>query len=137
MATPTFVQALKGTVSLNGSLFNALQFDITFTAQLEDITYTTSGGATFGVHLPGYVIASGTVNFVYDTSNQPVISPFALQPNSGTTPIAAIFTPDGTKPFSCNIFSESLNFSSGPQAGPASKCSLSFKSTGTITYPTS
>lgn len=131
-----FVQALKGTVSLNGNLFQVLSGTFKMSTTLEDITYTKSGGATYAIKLPGHVSGSGSINFVYDTSNQPTIAPYDLRPGS-TTPITAIFTPDGTKPFSCSIFPSDLEFTTGPQAGPACKCSMSFESTDTITVPTS
>ena len=141
MAAPVFVHGKQGTVSFGGSLFNALSISFEETTQLEDITYS-QGLATQQVMLPGYRKASGSVTFVYDTANQPTISPFDLRPTANVppVPILAIFYPDGTKPWSCYIFSERLGFTTGPQAG-AVKCNMSFQSTYYngigITEPTS
>ena len=139
MATPVFVQALKGRVNINGSDFNVLQGQFSATTQLEDITYTAAGGGqVFATKLPGYASGSGSMQFVYDTANQATVSPFQLFPNqTGVTPIPVIFYPDGTKPFSTSMFVSNFQFSTGPQAGPACKCSVDFETTGTITFPTS
>jgi hypothetical protein len=85
--------------------------------------------------LPGYKRITGSVSFVYDTANQPTISPFDLRPGNATA-IPAVFYPEGTKPWACSIFPESIQFTTGPTAG-AVKCSMSFQSTGAITEPTS
>lgn len=135
MAAPVFVHGLKGTVSINANLFNALTIDFSETTTLEDITYTQSGGATYAIKLPGYISGSGTINFVYDTANQPTIAPYDMRP-SRATPLALIVYPEGTKPFACNAWPSSLQFTTGPTAG-AVKCSMAFESTGTITEPSS
>lgn len=135
MATPIFIHGLKGTVSLNGNLFNALTIDFEESTTLEDITYTQAGGATYAVKIPGYISGSGSVNFIYDTANQPTISPYDMRPGR-STPIAFIVYPDGTKPFSCNVWPSALRFTTGPTAG-AVKCSMTYESTGAITEPNS
>lgn len=135
MAAPVFVQAWKGTISWGGTLFNALQFTYTDTAPLEDITYSQASGATFAVKLPGYRSISGNVQFVYDTANQPTISPFDMV--SRTTTAAIIIYPEGTKPFTFAAWTSNFNFSSGPQSGVAVKCSCDFESTGAVTVPSS
>lgn len=138
MATPVWVHGKQGTVSFNGNLFNALSITFEETTQLEDITYSVSGSATSRVVLPGYRQGSGSVTFVYDTANQPTIAPFDLRPTATVppVPIAAIFYPDGTKPWACNVYTERLGFATGPQSG-AVKCTAAFQSTGAITEPTS
>lgn len=134
MATPNFAQGWKGTISINGTLFNALQYSFTETTDLEDITYTQASGATAQVLLPGYKKVNGTISFVYDTANQPTISPFDMR--AGTL-MTLILYPEGTKPYSFQAYSGQFEFSSGPQAGTSVKCSTNFSSTGAITEPTS
>lgn len=135
MASPVFSQAWKGTISWGGTLFNALQFSYTDTAPLEDITYSVAGGATFAVKLPGYRSISGNVQFVYDTANQPTISPFDMVSRSATA--AIIIYPEGTKAFSFSAYTSNFQFSTGPQAGVSVKCSCDFESTGAVTVPSS
>jgi len=134
MATPNFVAAWKGTITLGGTQFNALQFNIKESAPLEDITYTQAAGATWQVNLAGYNRISGSVQFVYDGANQPTIAPFDMR--AGKT-LAAILTPDGTKPWSGTIMVSDIDWSSGPQAGTACKATVTFQGTGTWTEPTS
>lgn len=134
MAAPDFAQGWKGTVSIAGNLFNALQYDFTETTPLEDITYTQAGGATCAIKLPGYKSASGTITFVYDRANQPTVAPSDLR--AGTLLVLVLY-PEGTKPFSCSAYSGSFTFSSGPQAGVSVKCSTSWESTGPIIEPAS
>ena len=138
MATPVFVHGKQGTVTFNGNQFAAMTINFKEHTSLEDITYTVAGYATAQVMLPGYRKGTGSVNFIYDTANQPTISPFDLRPTATVppVPIAAIFSPDGTKSWSCNIYSEELGFTTGPHAG-AVKCTMSFQSTGPITEPSS
>lgn len=138
MAAPVWVHGKQGLVSFNGNMFNALSITFEETTQLEDITYSTSGSATARVVLPGYRMGSGSVTFIYDTANQPTVPPLSLQPTATVppTPIAAVFYPDGVKQFSCNMYTERLSFTTGPQAG-AVKCTLAFQSTGPITEPSS
>lgn len=138
MATPVWVHGKQGTVSFNGNLFNALTINFEEVTQLEDITYSVAGSATAAVKLPGYRSGSGSVTFIYDTANQPTIAPFDLRPTATVppVPITAIFYPDGTKPWSCSIYSSRLGFATGPQAG-AVKANMTFETTGPITEPTS
>lgn len=132
MAAPNFVQGWKGTISINANFFNALQYGFEEFGDLEDITYTAP--ATFRVVLPGYPGARGNVSFCYDTANQPTISPFDLR--FGTLMVMILY-PEGTKPYAFSAYSGNFKFDSGPQAGVSVKCSTSFESTGTITFPTS
>lgn len=134
MATPNFVQAYKGTVTIGGTQFAVLSVTYSEKAPLEDITYTKSGGATFGIQLPGYITASGTLSFVYDVANQPVLDPQNLK--AGTLMVLVIY-PEGTKPYSFSAYSSEFTFTTGPQAGVSVKCSCSWTSTDTITRPTS
>ncbi len=134
MATPVFVQGWKGTISINSNFFNALQYGFEEFGDLEDITYTKVGSVTYRVVLPGYPGARGNISFVYDTANQPTISPFDLR--FGTL-MSLVLYPEGTKPYTFNAWSGNFKFDSGPQAGVSVKCSTSFESTGDITFPTS
>ena len=138
MAAPVFVHGKQGLVTFNGSSFAAMTINFKEHTSLEDITYTVSGSATAQVMLPGYRKGTGSVNFIYDTANQPTISPFDLRPTATVppTPISAIFYPDGTKPWACSIYAEELGFTTGPHAG-AVKATMSFQSTGPITEPSS
>lgn len=133
VATPQFIHGKLGTVSLNGTLFNALQFSFSESVDLEDITYSTAGGATSQVMLPGYRKASGTISFVYDVANPPTVSP---QNMIAGTLLTLVLYPEGTKAYSFQAYSGTFEWSSGPQAG-AVKCTTTFQSTGTITEPTS
>ncbi len=132
----TFVHGKLGTVSFNGNLFAGLTINFREQTTLEDITYSKAGGAAYQIVIPGYTRGSGSVSFVYDTANQPTIAPFDFRPGRSNTPIAAIFYPEGTKAFSASIFPESLEFTTGPQAG-AVKCNLGFQTTDTITESSS
>ena len=121
MATPVFVHGAKGTISLNGSLFNALSIDYEETTTNEDITFTTPAGATQRSVIPGYISRTCTLNFVYDTANQPTISPYNLQAGKA---VAVIIYPEGSKPYTFTAVGNSLRFTTGPQAG-AVKCNWS------------
>jgi hypothetical protein len=132
--TPNFIHGRLGTVSIGGSLFNSLQFDFESNITLDDITYSQAGGATGKVLLPGIYWAIGTITFVYDTNNQPVLAPFTFQPTGNL--MALILYPDGTKPFAFSAYSGQLKWGSGPKAGPTN-CSTRFESTGNISYPAS
>ena len=121
MAAPVFVHGLKGTASLNGSLFNCLSIDYEESVSNEDITFTTSGGATQKSVLPGYVSRTVSLSFVYDTANQPVLSPFNLQAGQ---PVSCIITPEGSKPYTFVAIGNKLGFKTGPQGG-AVKCNWS------------
>ena len=134
MATPNFAPAWKGTVSFNGTLFNALSFDWESSAASEDITYSQSGGATYQIMLAGYKKASGSVTFVYDAANQPQLSPSSLVEGSTVSMIAY---PEGTKPYACTALVTSMKWSSGPQAGVSAKGTMSWTSTGAYTIPAS
>lgn len=132
MATPVFVHGRSGLVTINGSSFNAMTISLKETIEREDITYTQPGGATYAVKIPGYVTGSGAMHFIYDTANQPTISPFDLRP--GKTPLSVVIYPDGTKPYSFTAVSMDLEFTTGPTAG-AVKCDWTFETSGAITEP--
>ncbi len=127
----TFVHGKDGTVTINGTLFALRQFQFTMNCDLEDITHT--GGNGYQVMLPGIIGASGSLSFVYDTLNQPTVTPINQTPGQL---MALVLKPEGTKPFTFNAYSGSLDWSSGPQAG-AVKGTTSFQSTGSITVPSS
>lgn len=129
----TFIHGRLGTITIGGTLFASEQYDYTEEIQLEDITYTVSGGVTFQVLLPGYAKVSGTITFVYDTSNQPVLSPQNMIPG---TLMALVLYPDGTKPYTFSAYAGTFRFPSGPKAGPV-RCTTNFQSTGNVTRPLS
>lgn len=133
MATPTFISGRLGTININGSYFNAEQYTFNEQTTLDDVTYTLVGGATYKVLLPQYNWATGVITFVYDTSNQPVISPYNMIPG---TLMVMILYPDGTKPYSFSAYSGQFQFGSGPKTGTC-RCTTNFESTGNISHPTS
>src|SRR6185312_16281205 len=100
--TPNFVSGKLGTISINANFFNAEQYDFEESTTLDDITYCKTTGATFKILLPQYNWANGTVTFVYDTNNQPTISPFDMRPG---TLMAMVLYPEGTKPYSFAAYS--------------------------------
>jgi hypothetical protein len=129
-----FVHGRLTSISIAGTQFAGLTASYTEKlSSLDDITYTVSGGATFGVFLPGYNMASGTISFVYDTLNQPVLSPQNMIPG---TLMVLVVSPDGTKLYSFNAYSSEFTWTGGPTAGTL-KASTNYQSTGTITRPTS
>ncbi len=134
MATPVFIHGKLTTVTIGGTQFAGLtvSFDEDL-SDLTDITYTVSGGATFGVFLPGYNIASGDITFVYDSANQPVLAPQNMIPGTLMTLVVA---PDGTKPFTMQAYSGKFHWAGGPRSGPV-MCSTHYQATGTFTRPSS
>ena len=134
MATPNFAQAFKTLVTINSNNFNVLTIDFDESSDLEDITYTQAGGATFAIMLPGYKKGKGTLTFVYDAANQPTISPFDIR--SGTL-ITVTAYPEGTKPWAFSAYTGRLSWRGGPQAGVSVKCTSEFQTTGSFTEPTS
>ena len=116
-------------------MFAVESFEFTETAPLEDITYSQAGGALYATKIPGYSSVSGTLTFVYDTNNQPVMNPYNLLPQQ-SSPTALVLSPEGTKPYSFSAYFGTLRWSSGPKAG-AVRCTSSFESTGTVTHPSS
>ncbi len=134
MAAPVFSQAWKGLISIGGSNFNALNIMFEESTDLEDITYTVAGGATFAILLAGYQKGKGSLDFVYDIANQPTISPFDMR--AGTL-LSIIMYPEGTKPYTLTAYSESFNWKSGPQSGVSVKCTVNFQTTGAFTMPAS
>lgn len=130
-ATPAFVHGKDGTVTIGGNLFYVTQFSYQETNATADVTH--SGAAGFQVKIKGVTSASGTLTFVYDTANQPTVSPYDMS-TGGTA--ALILKPEGTKPYSFTAIYEQLSWTSGPSAGAVS-CTVNYSSTGTITRPSS
>lgn len=135
MANPVFIHGRLGLISINSTNFFAEQFDFTETVVggNQDITYCVAGGATYQVMLAGYNGVKGTITFIYDTANQPVLSPFSMIPG---TLMALILYPDGTKPYTFSALSGEFKWGSGPKAGPV-RCTTSYDSTGNVTHPSS
>jgi hypothetical protein len=99
-------------------------------SDLQDITYTRSGGATFRNSLPGYNFATGDIDFVWDSSNNPLSGAISMIPG---TLLALIFTPDGTNLCTMSAWSGEFNIASaGPTKGPV-KCSVSYTTEGSYT----
>lgn len=124
-----FIHGKSGTVTIGGNLFAVTQFAFTMSNDLADITHSGANG--YQVMLPGVTKASGTLTFVFDTLNQPTVSPINQTPGQSMT---LVLSPDGTKNYSFTAYSGELSWSSGPQAG-AVLCTTSFQSSGTITVP--
>lgn len=134
MATPAFVHGKLSTVQIGGTYFAGLTINYNEDlSDLTDITYTQSGGATWAVMLPGYNKATGTISFVYDINNQPVLSPENMIPG---TLMTLILSPDGTKLYSLSAYSGKFSWAGGPRTGPTA-CSTDWSSTGTVTRPAS
>ena len=131
----TFIHGRLGTITIGGTQFASLQFGFhEFLSDITDITYTVSGGATFGVKLPGYNLSDGTITFVYDTLNQPVLSPQNMIPGQS---LSLVLYPDGTKPWTITAWSADFTWGSGPQVKGPVPCTCKWESTGSYTRPTS
>jgi hypothetical protein len=127
----TFIHGKLVAVQLTGTYFAALgiSWDDAL-SDLEDITFTVSGGATFGVFLPGYRKATGQIDFVWDSSNVPFSGSINLLPG---TLVPLVWTPDGTNLFTASVWSRNFTFASnGPTKGPV-KASVPFTATGSYT----
>jgi hypothetical protein len=127
----SFVHGKLVAVQLSGTFFAAL--GIAWDDQLSDlenVTFTQSGGATFGFFLPGYRYAKGSLDFVWDSSNVPFSGGINLLPG---TLIPLVWTPDGTNLVTANVWSERFTFaSSGPTKGPV-KVTVPVTSNGSYT----
>jgi hypothetical protein len=129
-----FVHGKLVAVQLTGTYFATLGISWSDgLSDLEDITFTVSGGATFAVYLPGYRKATATLDFVWDTLNIPLAGNINLTPG---TLVPLIWTPDGTNLFTANAWSNGFTFPpSGPTKGPV-KVSVPLVPTGSYTIPT-
>ena len=130
----TFIHGKLVAVQLSGTYFATLgiSWDDGL-SDLEDITFTVSGGATFAVFLPGYRKANAQLDFVWDSSNVPLASGINLTPG---TLVPLIWTPDGSNLFQASCWSKNFTFpSSGPTKGPV-KASVPLVATGSYTIPT-
>lgn len=132
-----FVHGKLGVVSIGGAFFAAMQYEFTEFTSLDDITYSNSATGTTGVAfktlLAGYNWITGTITFVYDTLNKPVLS---TQDQVPGTLMSLILYPDGVGPYTFSAFSGQLRIGSGPKNGPVT-CTTNFESSGTITRPSS
>lgn len=131
MATPNFVHGKDGSVSKGGNLFNVTQFSYAENNAAADVTHTGAQG--YQVMIKGVTKASGTLTFVYDTNNQPTVSPYDFTTGNIDT---LLLKPEGTKPFSFPAIFTDLNWTSGPSAG-AVNCTVNYQSVGVISRPTS
>ncbi len=131
----TFIHAKLTTFQIGGNYYPCLTVKYTEgLSDLSDITFTQSTGASWRVLLPGYNMATIALTFVYDTQNQPVISPQNMAPGATAS---IIFSPDGTKLYSMSAISESLDIPGGPQTKNAVIASVTLQSSGVVTRPTS
>ena len=130
-----FTHAKLTTFQIGGNYYPCLTVKYTEgLSDLSDITYTQSGGATWRILLPGYNMATLAITFVYDTLNQPILSPQNMSPG---TQANFIFSPDGTKLFSLAAYSESLDIPGGPAVKGPVIASATLQSTGVVTRPSS
>jgi hypothetical protein len=130
-----FVHGKLSTVTIGGTAFAVVQETYEEgLSDLTDITFTTAGGATFRVLLPGYNLVDGTLTFIYDTLNQPILSPQNMIPGTLITPL--VVSPDGTKLFSFNAYAAKFTWAGGPRNGPV-QCTVPYQSSGAITRPAS
>ena len=130
-----FIHGKLSTIQLNGTYFAGLTFSYDEKlSDFTDITYTISGGVTWGIFMPGYNFATGTLMFIYDTLNQPVLSPQNMSPGTLINPM--ILSPDGTKLYSFNAYSTEFIMPGGPTSGPV-KCTCNWNTTGNVTRPSS
>ena len=129
-----FVHGKLSTVQIGGGYFAALTCDYNEDlSDLTDITYTQTGGATWAILLPGYNKAAGSLSFVYDTLNQPVLTPQNMIPGVLMT---LVFSPDNTKFYSMTAYSAGLKIAGGPRTGPTA-CTGNWQSSGVVTRPAS
>src|SRR5271156_2717570 len=118
-----FIHGRLSTVQIGGTYFAGMT--ITYDEKLSDltdITYTVSGGQTYGYCLPGYNYITGNIAFVWDSDNKPVSSPNMVP---GTL-MALVLSPDGTELFTFSAYSSEFTWTGGPTAGPV-KCMTSFQ----------
>ncbi len=130
-----FVHAKSTTFQIGGNYYPCLTVKYTEgLSDLSDITYTQAGGATWQILLPGYNKATLALTFVYDTLNQPILSPQNMAAGASAS---FIFSPDGTKLFSMSAYSESIEIPGGPQVKGPVAASVTLQSSGVVTRPTS
>ncbi len=130
-----FTHSKLTTFQIGGNYYPCLTVKYTEgLSDLSDITYTQPSGAAWRVLLPGYNQATVAITFVYDTLNQPVLSPQSMIPGASAT---IIFSPDGTKLFSMTAYSESIDIPGGPQVKGPVIASVTLQSSGVVTRPSS
>lgn len=125
----SFVHGYKGKFLIGSTDFAVTEFNFDWQVTDEDITHTGANG--FGVPLDGIESFEGTVNFIYDTSNKPTVSPQQMKPRTYAT---VHMKPDGADDFSALVLCTKFSFKSGPKAG-AVAVTVNVKSSGQITYP--
>ena len=131
-----FVHAKQTTIQIGGNYYPMLTVKYgEGLSDLSDITYTQPPpGATWQILLSGYSKATISGTFVYDTLNQPVLTPQNLTAGSL---VNLIFSPDGTKLFSLAAYSEGLDIPGGPQVKGPVIVTCNLQSNGVVTRPTS
>lgn len=126
-----FVHGKTGTFAINGNLFKTEQFGFDHSCNEDEITHTGANG--YQVILAGVESAEGNATFVYDTAAKPTVSPQSMK--AGVTATFAL-KPDGSDNFTFDAVCTKFSWASGPKSG-AVRCNVTFRSTGTITVPTS
>lgn len=126
-----FVHGKSGTFTIGATPFKVEQFGFDHSCGEDEITHSGANG--FQVMLAGVEAAEGNATFVYDTAAKPTVSPQNMK--AGVTATFSL-KPDGTDNFTFDALCTKFSWSSGPKAG-AVRCNVTFRSTGTITQPTS
>lgn len=125
-----FIHGYKGKFLIGATDFDVTEFGVDWDVEVEPITHTGAGGAQ--VVLDGVEKISGTVTFVYDTTNKPTVAPQQMKPRTFAT---IHFKPDGVDDFSAEFLCSKFSFKSGPKAG-AVYVTVNVESNSAITYPT-
>src|SRR5690348_15409636 len=124
----SFIHGRSGKFLIGAQDFAVMEFDLDWSVTAEDITHTDANG--YRVMLDGIESFTGTITFVYDTSNKPTVAPNQLKPRTQAT---VHLKPDGSDDFSAPILCTKFGFKSGPKAG-AVIVTVTVESTGPITY---
>lgn len=126
-----FIHGKDGKFFIGSTDFPVTDFNGDWSVDDEDITHTDAGGAQ--VVIDGIERFEGTINFIYNTSAKPTVSPQQMKPRTVAT---VHLKPDGADDFNCSCLCTKFSFKSGPKAG-AVAVTVNVKSTGPISYPIS
>jgi len=127
----TFIHGRLGKFLIGATDFAVTDFNLDWQVTDEDITHTDANG--YQVVIDGIESFEGTINFIYDTTNKPTVSPQQMKPRTVAT---VHLKPDGVDDFTASVLCTKFSFKSGPKAG-AVAVTVNVKSTGAITYPSS
>ena len=128
----TFIHGKLSTVTIAGAQFAGItvSYDEDL-SDLTDITFTQAAGASWGVFIPGYNLASGDIAFVFDASNPPYLNPQNMVPG---TLMTLVVSPDGSRNYSFQAYSGKFGWKGGPRGGPV-MCTTHYQATGVVTRP--